>query len=607
MKDFIKILKRFIPPYKTQLIKSIIYNIFHAAFGGISFLMMIPVLSILFGTQKEVTTFLEWEMNLSVFKHNFYYFISHIKLLYGASSSLLIIGLVMILAVLLKTGFSYLADYEMIYIRNGIVRDIRNLIYNKILHLPLPFFSDEKKGDILARTTGDVTEVENSIMSSLDMFFKNPIIILVYLTIMITMSWQLTIFVFVLLPIAGSIIGKIGKTLKKRSTKGQNKMGEILSSIEETLSGLRIIKAFNAEKRMQKSFQKQTSEYRKIMNSLSRRRALAHPTSEFLGTIVIVIVLWFGGTLILSENSSMHPEAFIAYLGVFYSIINPAKQFSNALYSIQKGLASMERIDKILQTTPSIKDKENAFEIKEFSKTVEYRDVSFSYNDSKKVLKGINIEIQKGKIIALVGQSGSGKTTFVDLLPRFYDVNKGGILIDGHDIRDLSMNSLRNLMGNVNQDPILFNDTIYNNIAFGVENATEEDVINAAKIANAHEFILESENGYNTNIGDRGDKLSGGQRQRLSIARAILKNPPILILDEATSALDTESERLVQDALYRLMENRTSIVIAHRLSTIKNADLICVFKDGEIVERGSHDELIKLDGVYNKLQQMQAF
>jgi len=608
MKDFIQILKRFVPPYKSKLIKSIFYNALHAAFGGVSFLMMVPVLNILFGLQEEVTNILEWEMSMDVLKNNFYFYISHIKQLYGPSSSLLLIGTIMVIAVLFKTGFSYLASYEMIYIRNGVVRDIRNLIYKKILSLPLPFFSDEKKGDILARATGDVSEVENSIMNSLDMFFKNPIIIIIYLSIMIAMSWQLTIFVFVLLPIAGIIIGRIGKTLKKRSTKGQNKMGQILSSIEETLSGLRIIKAFNAEARMENSFGKETNEYRRIMNSLSRRRSLAHPTSEFLGTIVIVIVLWFGGTLILSENSSMNPGAFIAYLGVFYSIINPAKQFSNALYSIQKGLASMERIDKILQTEPSIKDKENAINIGEFKDSIEYKNVDFSYNDSKQVLKGVNLEIQKGKIIALVGQSGSGKTTFADLLPRFYDVNNGSsICIDGHNIKDLSMKSLRNLMGNVNQDPILFNDTIYNNIAFGVENATEEDIINAAKIANAHEFIIQTEHGYNTNIGDRGGKLSGGQRQRLSIARAILKNPPILILDEATSALDTESERLVQDALYKLMENRTSIVIAHRLSTIKNADLICVFRDGEIVERGSHNELVKLDGVYNKLQQMQSF
>jgi len=608
MKDFILILKRFVPPYKTRLIKSIIYNALHAAFGSASFLMMIPVLNILFGTQEDVTEMVAWSNGMDALTHNFYYYVTSIKIAYGASYSLILIGAVMILAVLFKTGFSYLASYEMIYLRNGIVKDIRTKIYDKILNLPLPFFTDEKKGDILSRSTGDVSEVESSIMNSLDMFFKNPILILVYLIGMIIMSWEMTLFVFILLPIAGTIIGRIGKTLKKRSKKGQTKMGEILASLEETLSGLRIIKAFNAEQRMTKTFDKQTNEYRRIMNSLSRRRSLAHPMSELLGTIVIVIVLWFGGTLILSENSSMMPSTFIAYIGLFYSIINPAKQFSNALYSIQKGLAAMERIDKILLTEPSIKDKENAIELKEFKNKIEYKDVNFSYNNSKQILKEVSLEVEKGKLVALVGQSGSGKTTFVDLLPRFFDINNGGgIFIDGNNIKDLSMRSLRELMGNVNQDPILFNDTIHNNIAFGVENATEEDIINAAKIANAHEFISQTENGYQTNIGDRGGKLSGGQRQRISIARAILKNPPILILDEATSALDTESEKLVQDALYKLMENRTSIVIAHRLSTIKNADLICVFHEGEIVERGSHKELIALNGTYKKLQDMQSF
>lgn len=608
MNEFIHILKRFVPPYRKNLIMNIIYNVLHAAFGGVSFLMMIPVLSILFGTQEDVLDMIPWAPSMEAIKHNFYYYITSVKLDYGASYSLLLIGLVMIVAVLLKTSFSYLASYEMINIRTSIVKDLRNKIYQKILSLPMPFFSDEKKGDILARSTGDVSEVENSIMNSLDMFFKNPIIIIVSLTMMLIMSWELTLFVLILLPFAGAIIGKIGKTLKKRSTKGQAKMGEILSALEETLSGLRIIKAFNAEPRMEKSFDKQTNEYRRIMNSLSRRRELAHPTSEFLGTIVIVIVLWFGGTLILSKASVMDPEVFLSYLVVFYSIINPAKQFSNAFYSIQKGLASMERIDKILMTESSIQDKENAIEIKEFNNKVEYRNVSFSYIDNRDVLKDVSVDINKGMIVALVGQSGSGKTTFADLLPRFYDVNNGGgIFIDGHNIKDLSMKSLRALMGNVNQDPILFNDTIYNNIAFGLENASEEAVINAAKIANAHNFIIETENGYQTNIGDRGGKLSGGQRQRLSIARAILKNPPILILDEATSALDTESERLVQDALYKLMANRTSVVVAHRLSTIKNADLICVFHEGEIIERGTHAELVALGGTYFKLQEMQSF
>lgn len=587
--------------------RNILFNFLHAGFGAISIAMMAPVLGILFGTQEDVTTKVPWEMTLEALTANFSYFITSIKTTYGAPTTLIIIGGILVLLVLFKTSFAYLAAYEMVYIRNGVVRDIRNLIYKKILSLPLPFFSEEKKGDILARMTGDVQEVENSIMNSLEMFFKNPILIIVYLTVMIVMSWQLTLFVLILLPIAGLLIGKVGKSLKRKSMEGQNKMGEILSFIEESLSGLRIIKAFTAEDHMNENFKKDNDQYRRIMNHLMRRRYLAHPMSEFLGTIVIVIVIWFGGQLILSGDSTMEPQVFIAYIGVFYSIINPAKAFSNALYSIQKGLASMDRIDMILETESSIQDKENAVELKEFKNNIEYKDVTFAYNESRDVLKKVQVDIPKGKTIALVGQSGSGKTTFVDLLPRFHDVKGGGIFIDGHDIRDLSMNSLRKLMGNVNQDPILFNDTIFNNIAFGINNAKEEDVIAAAKIANAHDFIMQSENGYQTNIGDRGGKLSGGQRQRLSIARAILKNPPILILDEATSALDTESERLVQDALDKLMQNRTSIVVAHRLSTIKNADLICVFNEGEIVERGTHAELVAKGGTYEKLHNMQTF
>lgn len=608
MKDILSIFRRFVPPYKWRLVKNILFNILHSLFGSASFLLAMPVLGIIFGTQEDVSTLLPWSSSSDVLMNNLSYYITLVKIEYGASTSLLCIGGFMAVAVLFKTGFSYLAAYEMIYIRNNVVRDLRVKIYDKILRLPLPFFSNEKKGDILTRITGDVTEVETSVMSSLNMLFKNPIIILVYLIVMITMSWQLTIFVFVLLPIAGTIIGRIGKSLKKRSLEGQNKMGEILSSIEETLSGLRIVKAFNAEDKMNNSFDIEANAYRRIMNRLMRRRELAHPMSELLGTIVIIIVLWYGGSLILNGQTSMTPQGFIAYLMLFYGIINPAKQFSNAFYSVQKGLASMQRIDKILMTESSIKDKEDAIDIKNFNDKIEYKGVKFSYKDSRPILKDVSLEVKKGKLVALVGQSGSGKTTLVDLLPRFFDVNDGGgIFIDGNNIKDLSMKSLRELMGNVNQDPILFNDTIYNNIAFGVENASQEDVMHAAKIANAHEFIVETEDGYNTNIGDRGGKLSGGQRQRLSIARAILKNPPILILDEATSALDTESERLVQDALYKLMENRTSIVIAHRLSTIKNADMICVFSEGEIVERGSHDELIALNGTYKKLQDMQSF
>ncbi len=607
MKDFIQILKRFIPPYKWKLVKNIFFNFLHALFGGASFAMMAPVLGILFGTQEDVTTKVPWEFTIDALKHNFYYLITNVKSEYGASTALIIIGAILVFAVLLKTGFAYLAAYEMVYIRNGVVRDIRNLIYKKVLSLPLPFFSEEKKGDILARMTGDVQEVESSVMNSLDMFFKNPIIIIVSLGLMIWMSWQLTLFVFILLPIAGTFIGRVGKSLKRKSMEGQDKMGQILSFLDETLSGLRIIKAFTAEKYMEESFDKDNNKYRRIMNHLMRRRYLAHPMSEFLGTVVVVVVLWFGGSLILTDKPLMQPQDFMAYMVLFYSIINPAKAFSNALYSVQKGMASMDRIDMVLNTISSIQDKENALELSNFNNSIEYKEVTFAYNKSRDVLKNVSLKIPKGKTVALVGQSGSGKTTFVDLLPRFYDVKEGSINIDGHNIKDISMNSLRMLMGNVNQDPILFNDSIFNNIAFGVKDAKEEDVIAAAKIANAHDFIMQTSKGYNTNIGDRGGKLSGGQRQRLSIARAILKNPPILILDEATSALDTESEKLVQDALDKLMQNRTSIVVAHRLSTIKKADLICVFNEGEIVERGTHDELVAKGGVYEKLHRMQTF
>lgn len=455
--------------------------------------------------------------------------------------------------------------------------------------------------------TGDVQEVEASVMSSLDMLFQSPILIIVYLTTMLIMSWQLTLFVFVLLPLMGLLIGKVGKNLKRRSWEGQTKMGEILALMEETLSGLRIIKAFNAEKKMDGKFSGENEAYRRIQNRLMRRRSLAHPMSEFLGTIVIVIVLWFGGKLVLNHQSNLSAEGFIAYIALFYSIINPAKNLTNAYYSVQKGLAAMDRIDVILSAESTIREVEKPVRIDTFREAIEYRNVGFSYNESKQVLKDINLTIPKGKMIALVGQSGSGKSTFVDLLPRFYDVRQGEICVDGTDIRNFALYDLRELMGNVNQDPILFNDTIYNNIAFGVENTTQEAVENAAKIANAHEFILQTEHGYQTVIGDRGSKLSGGQRQRLSIARAVLKNPPIMILDEATSALDTESEKLVQEALDNLMRNRTSIVVAHRLSTIRNADMICVFHEGKIVEKGNHEELLKLNGIYTKLYSMQNF
>ena len=606
MKEFFQVLHRYIPPYKNKLILNFLFNLFSAIFAVFSVGMMIPILEILFNLAEDVNTLLPWSADLDVLKNNLYYYLTLFKNANGPGLSLLLVGFFVILATMLKVGFAYLAAYEAVIIRNGVVRDIRRQIYDKILRLALTFFSDEKKGDIMARISGDVTEVENSIMSSLDMFLKNPVLIVVFLVSMLIMSPTLTLFIFLVLPVAGYVIGRVGKSLKKVSREGQDKMGVLLTVIEETLGGLRIIKAFNAEKKMENRFNGELESYRSIMNRLMFRRELAHPMSEFLGTIVIVIVVWFGGTLILSQNSELSGPEFIAYLGIFYQIINPAKAFANALYSIQKGLAAMDRIDLIVKADVTIREKDDAQRISAFNHCIEYRNVSFAYQE-KEVLKNISLVIPKGKTIALVGQSGSGKTTLVDLLPRFYDVLEGQILIDNMDIRDLKLHELRDLMGNVNQEAILFNDTIYNNIAFGVEHTTPEAVMAAAKVANAHNFIMETENGYQTLIGDRGSKLSGGQRQRLSIARAILKNPPILILDEATSALDTESERLVQDALEKLMKNRTSLVIAHRLSTVKNADLICVLHKGKIVETGTHNELLALNGRYTKLHQMQAF
>lgn len=607
MHDLFSILKRFIPPYRWRVVKSVVYNFLHALFGSVSIAMLIPILGIIFNSREEVTERVAFAWDMASLKELFNYHVTQVKLEYGPSVTLLLIGLVAVVATALKTGFAYMGSFELIFIRNGVVRDIRRRIYKKILSLPLPFFSEERKGDIISRMTGDVQEVEASVMSSLDMFFQNPILIIVYLTMMLLMSWELTLFVFILLPIMGTLIGRVGKSLKRHSWEGQTKLGEILALMEETLSGLRIIKAFNAEGKMEDRFAEENETYRRIQNRLMRRRSLAHPMSEFLGTIVIVIILWFGGSLVLGESAALTPEVFISYIALFYCIINPAKNLTNAYYNIQKGLAAMERIDVILEAKSSIREPEQPKELKEFREQIEYKGVTFSYNESKQVLKGINLVIPKGKTVALVGQSGSGKSTFVDLLPRFYDVQQGSITIDGQDIRELSFFNLREFMGNVNQDPILFNDTIYNNIAFGVEHATQEEVEQAARIANAHDFIMQTEQGYQTVIGDRGGKLSGGQRQRLSIARAVLKNPPIMILDEATSALDTESEKLVQEALDNLMKNRTSIVIAHRLSTIKNADLICVFHEGEIVERGTHEELLAQRGIYTKLYQMQNF
>lgn len=615
MKDFLRILRRFVPPYKRYLVGNILFNILSAILNLFSFALIIPILQILFKIDKGVYTYMPVVVNWAnwdsvkalpeIWKNNFFWFVSDLIEREGGSFTLIILGVFLVVMTFLKVASMYLAFYMMIPIRTGVVRDIRNQINRKITQLSLGFFSEERKGDILARVSGDVNEIEASIMSSLDMLFKNPILISIYLIGMILISWQLTLFVFILLPFAGYVMGQVGKKLKRRSLEGQQQWGALMSQIEETLGGLRIIKAFNAEKKIQDRFERANEQFRQTTTRVYRRQQMAHPMSEFLGTATIAVVLWYGGSLILSNNSSIDAATFIYYLVIFYSIINPAKDLSKAAYAIQKGLASMTRIDKILMAQSDINDPEQPKPVK-FTHAIEYRNVWFRYRNDW-VLKGINLTIPKGKTVALVGQSGSGKSTLVDLLPRFYDVTEGSIAIDDTDIRQVKLVDLRGLMGNVNQEAILFNDTFFNNIAFGVEGATREQVEEAAKIANAHDFIMASENGYDTNIGDRGGKLSGGQRQRISIARAILKNPPILILDEATSALDTESEHLVQEALENLMRNRTTIVIAHRLSTIKNADEICVMHEGEIVERGCHEDLLKLDGYYKRLCDMQSF
>jgi subfamily B ATP-binding cassette protein MsbA len=615
MKDFLRILRRFVPPYKRYLVGNILFNILSAILNLFSFALIIPILQILFKIDEGVYTYMpvvvdwaNWDSVKAlpeIWKNNFFWFVSDLIEREGGSFTLIILGVFLVVMTFLKVASMYLAFYMMIPIRTGVVRDIRNQINRKITQLSLGFFSEERKGDILARVSGDVNEIEASIMSSLDMLFKNPILISIYLIGMILISWQLTLFVFILLPFAGYVMGQVGKKLKRRSLEGQQQWGALMSQIEETLGGLRIIKAFNAEKKIQDRFERANEQFRQTTTRVYRRQQMAHPMSEFLGTATIAVVLWYGGSLILSNNSSIDAATFIYYLVIFYSIINPAKDLSKAAYAIQKGLASMTRIDKILMAQSDINDPEQPKPVK-FTHAIEYRNVWFRYRNDW-VLKGINLTIPKGKTVALVGQSGSGKSTLVDLLPRFYDVTEGSIAIDDTDIRQVKLVDLRGLMGNVNQEAILFNDTFFNNIAFGVEGATREQVEEAAKIANAHDFIMASEHGYDTNIGDRGGKLSGGQRQRISIARAILKNPPILILDEATSALDTESEHLVQEALENLMRNRTTIVIAHRLSTIKNADEICVMHEGEIVERGCHEDLLKLDGYYKRLCDMQSF
>lgn len=607
MKEFLQILRRFIPPYKKYLALTVVFNILSAVLNIFSFAALIPILQILFRTEGAgtATELMPWSLdNLKeVLANNADYYVTQLIGDVGATTTLLLIGLFLAFATFLKTGAYFLSSATIIPIRTGVVRDIRNQLYHKITSLPIGFFSEERKGDIIARMTGDVGEIESSIMSSLDMLFKNPILIISYFTALIFISWQLTLFTLVFVPIFGWFMGYVGRKLKRKSIAAQSLWSDTMSQVEETLGGLRIIKAFCAEDKMNKRFDGINSEYRDSIQRVNIRQQMAHPMSEFLGTVLIIIVLWVGGILVLDQQILSGPT-FIYYLVMLYSIINPLKDFSKASYNIPKGLASMERVDKILKAENTIKEPANPKHIASFEHQIEFRHVSFRYGEQW-VLKDINLVIEKGKTVALVGQSGSGKSTLVDLIPRYYDVQEGEVLIDGINVKDLGIHDLRQLIGNVNQEAILFNDSFYGNITFGVDSATREQVEQAAHIANAHEFIMQTEHGYDTNIGDRGGRLSGGQRQRVSIARAILKNPPILILDEATSALDTESERLVQDALERLMKTRTTVAIAHRLSTIKNADEICVLHEGEIVERGTHEELLKKGGYYRKLHEMQ--
>jgi ATP-binding cassette subfamily B protein/subfamily B ATP-binding cassette protein MsbA len=616
MKDFIFLLKRFIPPYKKYLWLSIPMTILSSLLVIISFSAIIPILNMLFEIDKtDYTAYMDFDFHFSSFaswkamkeaiSNNLFFYLTEIKQQNGAFYVLALSVLYLVVTTILRTVSMYLSFYYMIPLRTGVVRDIRNQINDKVVSLPLAFFSEERKGDILARISGDVNEIENSIMSSLDMIFRNPIQIFIYFIGMLVISWQLTLFVLVILPAFGYIMGQIGKKLKKRSALGQQQWGGLMSQIEETLGGLRIIKAFNAEKKISDRFHRGNDEFRNTTNRIFRRQQMAHPVSELLGTVAIAIVLWYGGSLILSDSNSFDAANFIFYLTLFYMLINPAKELTKSAYTIQKGLASVDRVDKILNAENNIKDPERP-QVIQLNNKIEYKNILFKYRENW-VIKNVNLTIEKGKTVALVGQSGSGKSTLADLLPRFYDVQEGNISIDGIDIRQAKVHDVRKLMGIVNQEAILFNDTFFNNIAFGVENVTQEQVEEAAKIANAHEFITASENGYDTNIGDRGCKLSGGQRQRISIARAVLKNPPVLILDEATSALDTESERLVQDALDKLMQNRTTLVIAHRLSTIKGADTICVMHEGKIVEQGTHAELMALNGYYSRLCEMQSF
>ena len=608
MKEFLNVLRRFVPPYKKYLVASVVFNILSVVLNVFSFAALIPILQIIFKTgDGDTATALmawDWANAQEVLMNNMNYYVNGLIADLGATTTLLIIGLFLAFMTFLKTGAYFLSSATIVPIRTGVVRDIRNQLYQKINALPLGFFSEERKGDIIARMSGDVQEIENSIMSSLEMLFKNPILIIGYFTMLLFISWQLTVFTLVIVPIMGWFMGWVGRKLKAQSVKAQALWSDTMSQVEETLGGLRIIKAFCAEEKMNKRFDAINSAYRNDIMRVNIRQSSAHPMSEFLGTVMIVIVLWFGGVLVLNNHTLSGP-IFIYYMVMLYSIINPLKDFSKAGYNIPKGLASMERVDKILMAENTIKEVARPQRISCFEHQIEFRNVSFKYGEQW-VLKDINLVIPKGKTIALVGQSGSGKSTMVDLIPRYYDVQEGEVLIDGINVKELGIHDLRQLIGNVNQEAILFNDTFRNNISFGVDNATQQQIEEAAKIANAYEFIMASENGFDTNIGDRGGRLSGGQRQRVSIARAILKNPPILILDEATSALDTESERLVQDALERLMKTRTTVAIAHRLSTIKNADEICVLHDGKIVERGTHEELLNIDGYYKKLHEMQS-
>ena len=610
LKQFFSLLGRYIKPYRRYVTWAVILNFLSQWLNVFSFAAIIPILNILFKIDSQVYEYqpMDWShLDKDVLVNNAYWWIGNFISEHGPFLTLVLMGAILIGMTLLKTAGYFASSAVMVPLRTGIVRDIRIEVYNKVLRLPLSFFSEERKGDIIARMSADVTAVENSLTSSIDMLLRNPIALVIYFSTLFMISWEMTLFVIVVLPLAGWVMGVVSRKLKRQSSTAQAQWGDIMSQLDETLGGLRIIKAFLAEGKMAARFAKTNNDYRDAMNAMVIRQSSAHPMSEFLGTCVIVIVLWFGGSLILgTEYAPMDAATFIFYMVILYSIINPLKEFAKAFYNVPLGLASMDRIDMILKAENPIKEPANPLPLKSFDQQLEFRDVSFSYVEGRPVLKHINLVVPKGKTIALVGQSGSGKSTLVDLVPRYHDVQEGVVLIDGKNIKDVSIHSLRSLIGNVNQEAILFNDTFYNNITFGVENATMEQVIEAAKIANAHDFIMESEKGYDTMIGDRGGRLSGGQRQRVSIARAILKNPPILILDEATSALDTESERLVQEALERLMKSRTTIAIAHRLSTIKNADEICVLYEGEIVERGTHEQLIALNGYYKKLNDMQS-